>query len=413
MPSRSAPPRAELTKVANLKESAIVLMKAFLFDASEYKEKNFTPVVSKVLKLKAELLNSPNGELVQELTHLSAHLSTAKKLIRPLKDFTRTGKQSTLEAMTENLMCIQKFALSLGIEIGAELGPAWVKASFFMKCRSEVSSGLEFLKSWPFTWATGGNADKVPLAFSPASLIKHCVFVKISNDLRKPLPEADGEWDALKQNLLGDARGFVELVRNLEACCPELAGAKEVLQAYLNIALAACSDPGVAPAEVAKAKKLLDSSVDAVQVREGLGFAGVGAAMQSDSDAIVVKGALDDQCDDDYRLLLEAFFSSGMPSAQQEHLTITIEPKVCIVDSQTKRAMMPTLLAQFPRRLQQVARCLVAQACVGGSGGHPGHSEASRAQHCLLRLHPDASECSCMGRASSGMACSHRASRLR
>ena len=51
VPSRSAPPRAELTKVANLKESAIVLMKAFLFDASEYKEKNFTPVVSKVLKL--------------------------------------------------------------------------------------------------------------------------------------------------------------------------------------------------------------------------------------------------------------------------------------------------------------------------------------------------------------------------
>lgn len=104
-------------------------------------------------------------------------------------------------------------------------------------------------------------------------------------------------------------------------------------QAFLVILKAATGDPAIAPSEVDAAKKFVDSDTSSTHLREGLQTKGVGGALHSDSDAIVVKGVMDDSLDGDFQLFIEAMFSPGMPTIANEDETLLLtSPSVVSVD---------------------------------------------------------------------------------
>lgn len=113
------------------------------------------------------------------------------------------------------------------------------------------------------------------------------------------------------------------------------------MRAYLTICLAANRDPTTSPSAVVEAKRLLAETADGVQIHEGLQYPGVGLSLQGDADTIVIAGALDQQCDDEYRLFLEAVFSPGLPAAtKDDDDNITVNPQLVLYDSACKRCPM-------------------------------------------------------------------------
>ena len=92
-------------KVENMEKAATLLIGSLLSD-SEVKEKHFGSCVSKVVRLKVDLLICPFGKLVMRLDRLAKRVTNCKSLLRPLREWLKTGRKvhfdNVGEAMLDN-----------------------------------------------------------------------------------------------------------------------------------------------------------------------------------------------------------------------------------------------------------------------------------------------------------------------
>lgn len=154
------------------------------------------------------------------------------------------------------------------------------------------------------------------------------------------------------------------------------------MEAYHTIVAAACHMPDIAPRCVASAKALVESNTAAALLKEGLRGSGCGAGVNSDADAVVVKGALHDQCDEDFSLVAQALFYQGMPEVQSGTMRVERSLLKVATDSNSQIATLVCqsmedlnrlMTAWSPKRLseeiesvagmmQHMALCLLAFA---------------------------------------------------
>lgn len=156
-------------KVRKTQETARILITCVVTGGAEPKEKDFSPVLTKVLKHKAELLNSPYGDLVQILGNLSGELSAVKAVIRPMELYAKTGNHSVLRDVSDNLRSANAYAEREGLTIGHEFGSVVLKATVFDRAASEdgVGAALAFLENHPFPWAASVPRPALASAFGP------------------------------------------------------------------------------------------------------------------------------------------------------------------------------------------------------------------------------------------------------
>lgn len=300
-------------KVEALESAVLLLVQCFIGDNDKQtKEKEFTPLLARALRVKQDLLDAmADAELINRMTVLSSIVNSCKKVVRPLRDFAKHGKRSTIEGIYDCLAMINEYSNQKGIAIGSDFGKAWVKSHFFKLHVESPVKALEFLSSYKFPW----KVDMLqPSSLShPSKVVHQCLLAVILEQLQREVSIEESEWEAQKVKLLANCKAYLECTALLATKWPSLNETHSTLREFEIILRAACRDPELSPADVVKAKAHVDASIEATQLKEGLKFRGVGLAVSTDSDALIVSGSLDQTLDQDYSLNLSALFEDGMP----------------------------------------------------------------------------------------------------
>lgn len=205
----------------------------------------------------------------------------------------------------------------MGLQFGAEFGSVSLKGEFFTAKATSVAKAVEYLSIGAFRW----DASQLGRTSTnhPVSVVKHCVLGAICDPLVEQVAAtSEKEWTDAKARLLADARLCQDVVENLLGQHQALDVLAGIVSAYVTILRAALKDSEVSPKEVGCAKALVNDEVEALQLKTSLGKPGVGLCIVSDSDAVVLKGELDDQLDDDYRLHVQTMLPDGMPEEAEE-----------------------------------------------------------------------------------------------
>lgn len=336
-PSASKQFLAQQSKLNGLTETTFVLFGSFVSGKTEMKEKDFGPLLQKVVKLRVALLDTPFADLVADLDQLASIIQVTKSMVKPYNEYQKSAKRSLLTDMYDHMPRLKGFLDKHNIRYGFEFGTTFAKAKFFSLCDAGggLAAGLHFLQEYDYPWKApeGDNFDE----FTPHGIVTQCLMMRLLETLRQPLPqstEGDGEeWSAKKASMLVDARACARLVGIMMQSHPLLKKSSDIFNAYITILAAASGCPTASPTDVGRAKTLINTEVAAVQVREGLSFGGIGLALVTDSDRTILAGELDNQCDADFRLLLDAIFSPGLPLAATESLEVVVDASLCKVDS--------------------------------------------------------------------------------
>lgn len=246
---------------------------------------------------------------------------------------------------------VRDHALQQSVEVGAEFGPVFVKVKFEMtKADSGLAAALGFLAEHEFSWDKGksktGGADDDSAA---ANMVQHCVMKSVYEGLRTPLADND-DIVAIKERWVTDAEHFKKVFSDLAVKFPMLAHCVDVMSAFSTVCAAARQPDALSPRTVSDAKTLIKDDPTAIQLRDSLNFAGVGMMLSSVSDSIVVKGALDDELDSEFRLLGVALHCEGMPKALDDN-SLVVSQKICAVDKQSSKSTIMGLVVQSTETL--------------------------------------------------------------
>lgn len=369
-------PKGLDAKALGAQQSVALLIDSLVKDGTEQtKERDFTPILTKALKLKQDVLDSSssNVELVAIAEVVSNVCNAGKKLVRPLKEYLKSGKRSTLQAMHQNLKVVQEFAAQQGCEMGKEFGAAYMQAEFFALHSESCEKALDFVTRFNFAWAGGQLAHDSPL--TPARLVHQCLMQVISEALRQPAnPGDEATWDETKKQLLAAAEAYQCMLSRMMPSFPMLAPTLAVMDSYVTVLHAAMRKGTIMPSDVASAKKHIEQDPKAAHLKDALTFAGVGLSVAIESDAIVLKGAMDSQADDEHRMVLQTAFTDGMPdSGDCEDEDIVVDPALFMADArgqchvvslllQAMRSSIAVLLKWSPVRISEESESLQALA---------------------------------------------------
>lgn len=321
-------------KVDALTMSARVIIGSFIASDGSTKEREFNPLIQKIVKLKMDLLDSAMPDLVTAVGSLASIVQAAKKIAGPWSTYMRINKRSLLDNIRDPMEIIYKYATKEGMPCGPAFCATYIKGKFFTAHESSAHAAMEALRSFDFSWAS----ESTDFDLQPATVIHQCMMMQILDGLRKPVPDDDADWVIAKQGMLADSQAYLATLEALLPKFPALAGSHEVIKAFVVILSAAANERGVVPTDVVHARQLVEDTELAVQLREGLGFSGIGMAIKGDSDSVVLKGELDDQLDSEYDLLLRALFTEGMPQAVGDKLSVLDD--MCSIQDGGKCSMM-------------------------------------------------------------------------
>ena len=116
------------------------------------KERDFTPIVSKLVRFKDHLMDSPFvvTSLTKDVSTLLVVVKATKQMMRAYKDFARHHRMSQLDSMLPQLKILVPYLQGLGWSVGSHLGSAYVKAIFFEQVRlTNITVALESLTPRP------------------------------------------------------------------------------------------------------------------------------------------------------------------------------------------------------------------------------------------------------------------------
>lgn len=344
-------------KASGIEQSLDILVESFVSTSLDNStERDFAPQLVKILKMKQEMLEatSADASLVHRLDVAARVCSACKKMVKPLKDFSKTSKKSILDGMHENLEVVYSYAIGKKFKVSHDFGSAFVQSRFFkLHAESSVPEALAFLKSFPFDRET--SEEK---ACHPAKLANSCIMQVVLESLRRPAQPDDAEaWEKEKRFLLENANLYVEVLRNMVTSLPSLAGSVSALDAYVVILKAAVGTETISPKAVSVAKGFVDSDPQCAHLKQGLSFAGVGLSIATDSDTLIMRGALDDQADADFKETLQTMFSQGMPLVSEAaENTVDVDFTLLAADASGR---VP-IVHMFSESLESLSRVLAS-----------------------------------------------------
>lgn len=313
-------------KLAALKVAGRILIQAFVGGDCSSKE-DFAPMLRKLVNLKVEVLDSAFTSMVVELDGVASVMAAAKKLSKPLKDYIMTSKRSLIPVITEPIELVHRFLLTENIKFGPEFGSTLLKCLWFKGLAASFDDSLGVLERFDYEWAS----DTTEYDYLASTAIQQCLSLWVLESLRLPAPEDNAAWTTLKNDLLGNTKAAITVLKRLHVRFVALGEFLIVLDAFSVILAAALQEASVVPKSVVDAKDLISNHNLAVHMKEGLAFAGVGLAISTDSDRIILSGAMDAELDDEHRLHLDALFTSGMP--QLENDTISVDRKLVALNT--------------------------------------------------------------------------------
>lgn len=325
-------------KVATLLSAIKLTIEAFVLDGSTTKEKDFTPLLTKVLKMKQDLIDAAaEPELMDQMTTMGSVINACKALVRPLKEYKKTGKRTTLTPLVKAMHTVATFIQDRKLAFGPYFGTAFMKCCFFDFHSQNCYAALAFMSSFDFSWKILADPSAPQ---HPANIIHQCILSVVLEALQQPVEETAELWSAHKKTLQAQTQTYIDLVAAKIDTLPTLKSTAETLGNFMIVLKAACGDPLLSPSHVSAAKAAITGDAAAAHLREGLGFRGVGMALNSDSDAMIVKGALDDQHDADYSLHLQTMFTNDMPDLAEDELILKVGYNIASIDPDTNDCQM-------------------------------------------------------------------------
>ena len=118
----------------------------------DIKEKDLTPLLSKVLRLKHEISETPFGQLLPSLASLSDLVASSKRLVRPYKDYLKTARRGHLAKCREPLEKLVPWLAHRNRLVGIDMQLVHAKAQFFHLHESSVEEALAVfngIAEWP------------------------------------------------------------------------------------------------------------------------------------------------------------------------------------------------------------------------------------------------------------------------
>lgn len=311
-------------KTTGLVDATTLLIKSFVGPGLMMaKEKEYTPLLTKILNLKQDAVRSTLGATVERLNDLADIASAAKSIVRPVKEYMKSGRRHILTKIQDSVIKVYDYALLKDALISVEFSMVHLKCQFFMQHERMMIDGktscLEYFLQYDFPpEARQLVADNTN---SAAAVAHHCLSSVMFDRLQLPVQFDEGAWERQKVVLFEAVGAYLSFAQKLSDKFPQASDLVIVLLAFKTLVAAATMAADAAPKEVAAAKQVLDTHKLAVQLKEGL-RSHSGAALTSDADCVIVKGELDDNADEEFLLLAQAVFSEGMPEMVEDALKI-------------------------------------------------------------------------------------------
>lgn len=338
-PASTSVAEANFTKTfTNISTSA----KLLLFELNtqfepKTKERDFSPVLVKLLKLRQELVESPavlnDKGLMDKVDQLIEATSAAKRLMRPYREYRKNPKVSLLAQMsaTSSLAQLVKFLAAMGQELGPWIGSCDVKASFFQVAKSDPTKALQCFQgrlayNYKETWDNCCAPDRV---------VVDCLTSIIYDNLKENLlvetssTQTQQDWATRKQCLAALVKEYCAFASKVSSELPEVQSTRPVLEATSVVCHAALQKDSVGPDELLKAIEVLESSPHARRLKEGFKV-GLGAAVMVDAKEVFAVGELDAQCESDMLVAGENILGVGV---EHDKHGIHVAEDSCVLDS--------------------------------------------------------------------------------
>ena len=187
------------------------------------KEKDFTGPLTKILKFKQEVLESPYSKtaLVPQIEELIASTSACKKIIRPFRDYQRHTSAKALTTMAPFLAVVCEQLVKWAETLGPYLGSFMVRSDFQVWSSNDPISALDAFSEEKLQYDLGGvNISSL----MPGNVIVDCISLFFLNKLRDAMevPTEESQqssehelaiFRALRNVVIAYLRFIVEAVR--------------------------------------------------------------------------------------------------------------------------------------------------------------------------------------------------------
>jgi len=333
-PARSGPPKQpaveahEATFVCIMITARLLVKEMDTPGHPKTKERDFTPVLAKLLKFKQELVESSVacylGPLMKRVDSLVESMSAAKKVVRPLRDYVKRPKVSYLMQAGPSLNLVVDFLKSEHIRLGPEIGSAHTKAEFLVASEKGSSAALDVLRRpGAFSW----NSEASPDA-APTCVIWDCLTNFLYQQMKVVVEEGASKWADTKTRFAEVVNDFLVYTASIVPTYPEAEPLQSLLQCVKTVCGAAQQDHAVSPQALQQALNDIESSEQGGRIQEGF-RTGVGAALLVDAKVLLAVGELDDQCNADFMQAVQNILGTGVDVNEESGWVVPAECCSC------------------------------------------------------------------------------------
>lgn len=318
-PPASAAERSLVSNFEGLRTIVRILLRELIgSENAQTKERDFTPVLAKTLKLKqdaVECSSGSTGRLIKSLESFVEVVSAAKRLMRPYREFLRTRKPGFLQQLGPILPPILQFMReSDDLHPGLVFGAACIKAEFLNTTPQGVVAVLEVLRrlgAFDFRTVVGQ-----PLAneWTKSQIVAACLTGYIYAELKAPARSASSAeaWSATKATFGEAINLFISFSADaLGGGDSSFAGLRELLSHVKTIVGAAQQEPHISPKSLEEALGFINSAAEGARLAEGFKH-GMGAALMADAKLLLVSGELDAQCEEQFLQGAQNILGTGL-----------------------------------------------------------------------------------------------------
>ena len=313
-PTKDEPPSPQRKAHDNIQRTVSMLIQELGSSMEpKTKERDFTPVLSKLLNLKQDCLEAPqmtSSPLMKNVEETISAVRSAKKMVRHYRDYLKKPKVAHLKNLTEPLDVVSKWMKSSGIALGPIMGSTWVKAEF-----SQQDSVHDAVKVLQRAASSQEDTRSQPEHRSPF-LINDCITNFLHTKMKQTVSEGDSAssaeaWAKTKAVFSEAVRVFSDYAQKHDKLGAGSCDLHMLLQSLSVVCGAAEQKVGITPKALQKALGHIETSQEGGRIQDGFG-SGVGAALLVDAKELLVAGELDDEVTSDFLAAAQNILSTGL-----------------------------------------------------------------------------------------------------
>jgi hypothetical protein len=275
-------------------------------------------LISKLFKLRADLLNTPYSQLpiMSEVDYLTKVVLECKASTKVLKVYLKTNQAIHLGKLLPHLLVVVPWAESVRVVMNPALSAAFTKARFFDAFRQGgATSAVSVLDSLHRT-AAGDAAGDGPM-------IHDCLTTAIYDILASPQENIDSEeaWAEAKTKFTLNVSAFASWCRTLtppQGTDDGLSGITAVMGAMETISKAASTPSEVTPNALKAAMRTVETDTLAIKFRDGMHSHGFGQALNLDANVVLASGEMDEECDSNFIEAVQSIYAFELKTEEGE-----------------------------------------------------------------------------------------------